>query len=423
MGVTPGISGANRLRYVRFDRRIGFSRGHRIWANPQNPPSPREAWFETLGSKQEEKVRAMLQVGIVGLPNVGKSSLFNALTVAGAPAENYPFCTVEPNVGTVEVPDSRLERLRELVGAPVSTPTVIRFVDIAGLVAGASEGEGLGNQFLGQIREVDAVAHVLRCFSDPDVTHVMGSVDPIRDIKVVETELALADLETLERRMEKVEKKVRSGEKGAIREKAVLARFMAALSHGEPLRRLPLDTGEEAVAKDLNLLTAKPTLYVANVPEGGAGKDNPAFGALVEAGVGESVNESLVRISSAIEAELALLGPEERGLFLEELGLDESGLERIVRASYDLLELVTFFTSNEKETRAWTVRRGTRAPEAAGVIHTDFQQGFIRAETIGFGDFEGFGGMKAAREEGAVRSEGKEYEVQDGDLILFRFNV
>ncbi|MFO8175659.1 MAG: redox-regulated ATPase YchF [Gemmatimonadota bacterium] len=365
----------------------------------------------------------MLQVGIVGLPNVGKSTLFNALTAAGAPAENYPFCTVEPNVGTVEVPDSRLERVRALMGAPAAIPAVIRFVDIAGLVSGASEGEGLGNRFLGQIREVDAVVHVLRCFADPDVAHVMGGVDPLRDLEVVEAELALADLETLERRMEKVEKKARSGESDAILEKTVLDRFKADLSRGRPLRRLCLEAGERAVVRELNLLTAKPTLYVANLPEGVTGEDSPVFESLVEAGVGTGVNESLVGISSAIEAELALLDPEERDLFLQEMDLDESGLERVIRASYELLGLITFFTSNEREARAWTVRRGTRAPEAAGVIHTDFQRGFIRAETIGYAELESVGGMKLAREGGVVRSEGKEYEVQDGELILFRFNV
>jgi GTP-binding protein YchF len=281
----------------------------------------------------------------------------------------------------------------------------------------------LGNRFLGQIREVDALAHVLRCFQDPDVTHVMGTVDPMRDLKVVETELALADLETLERRREKVEKKARSGEKQAVGEMAVLEGFIRALSREEPLRSLPLEPRERGLARELNLLTAKPVLYVANLPEGMAPGRSPELQSLRKAGVGEGQNRGLVWIASAIEAELALLEPEEREIFLEELGLGESGLDRLVRAAYELLDLITFFTSNEKEVRAWTIRRGTRAPDAAGEIHTDFQRGFIRAETIGFKDFATRGGLKAAREEGAIRSEGKEYEVQDGDLILFRFNV
>ena len=365
----------------------------------------------------------MLQVGIIGLPNVGKSTLFNALTAAGASAENYPFCTVDPNMGTVAVPDPRLERIREITGAPVAIPATIRFMDIAGLVAGASEGEGLGNRFLGQIREVDAVAHVLRCFEDPDVTHVMGSVDPLRDLKVVETELALADLETLERRMERVEKKARSGEKEAMGEKAALDRFFRVLSRGEPLRHLPLDPYETDLVRELSLLTAKPTLYVANLPEGVPAEESEELKFLRGAGLEERPNHGLVWIASAIEAELALLEPEERALFLEELQLSESGLDRVIQAAYRLLDLITFFTSNEKETRAWTIRRGSRAPEAAGRIHTDFQRGFIRAETINYRELEELGGLKVAREEGEIRSEGKDYEVQDGDLILFRFNV
>jgi len=365
----------------------------------------------------------MLQVGIVGLPNVGKSTLFNALTAARAPAENYPFCTVEPNLGIVEVPDRRLEVIHTLTGSAASVPAHIRFVDIAGLVKGASEGEGLGNRFLAQIREVDAIAHVLRCFENPDVTHVMGSVDPLRDLEVVETELELADLETLVRRKEKVEKKARSGEKDAQGEMAVLELLLGALSRGDPLRAVPLPPEARRLCPELNLLTMKPVLYVANVGDEGLKDDSSGLRALRAAGIGEGGMAGWVQVSSGIEAELAQLEPGERLEFLSELGWEGMGLERVIGAAYGLLDLITFFTSNEKETRAWTVPRGTRAPEAAGRIHSDFQRGFIRAETVGFRDFEGAGSLKAAREQGAIRSEGGEYEVQDGDLILFRFNV
>ena len=367
---------------------------------------------------------AMLQLGIVGLPNVGKSSLFNALTAAGAPAENYPFCTVEPNVGTVAVPDARLPRIHELMGSREMVPAFIRFVDIAGLVRGASRGEGLGNQFLGQIREVDAIVHVIRCFDDPGVVHVMGSVGPIRDMEIVETELALADLDTLERRIEKVDKKARSGEKEAIQELVVLQRLEGALSRGQTPRDLPLTAQERQTVMSMNLLTMKPVILVANVSEDEVGDESNRFLRELEGHeTGLVGKRRVVPISAAMEAELPLLEPEDRRGLMGDMGLREPGLDRVIHAAYQELGLVTFFSTGEKQTRAWTAPRGTHAPEAAGLIHTDFQRGFIRAEAIGFGEFESLGSMKAARDHGAIRSEGKEYEVRDGDILFFRFNV
>jgi GTP-binding protein YchF len=370
----------------------------------------------------------MLKVGIVGLPNVGKSSLFNALTAQGAPSENYPFCTVEPNVGMVEVPDARLDRIHELMQSTTRVPTMIQFVDIAGLVKGASEGEGLGNKFLGNIREVDAVAHVLRCFDDPDVTHVLGDVDPVRDREIVETELALADLETVERRLERVTKKAKSGEKDAIREKAVLERCFEALTEGRPIRALQLAQDDRRILRGFQLLTAKPVLYVTNVSENdlpaGTNRWTEALRTAIDQDdPGAREDERIVPICSAIESELAELEPDERQAFLEDLGLVESGLNRLIRAAYDLLGLQTFFTTGENESRAWTLRAGSTAPQAAGTIHTDFERGFIKAETIHFDDFQAVGSWKEAREQGRLRQEGKEYVVADGDIMLFRFNV
>ncbi|MBI4538958.1 MAG: redox-regulated ATPase YchF [Gemmatimonadetes bacterium] len=366
----------------------------------------------------------MLKVGIVGLPNVGKSTLFNALTAVGAPAENYPFTTVEPNVGTVEVPDPRLDHLFERSGSAVRVPAYLHVVDIAGLVEGASQGAGLGNRFLAQIREVDAIAQVVRCFEDPDVIHVLGGVDPVRDREIVEAELALADLETVERRLERVAKKARSGDRTATSEEAILWRLRDTLGRGKAVRSLPLSEPERVLVRELHLLTAKPMLYVANIEETALpGGRNAHAERLGEALAAEGDAARMLPISTRIEAELVELEPGERREFFRGLGLEESGLERFAHAAYELLGLITFFTINEKETRAWTVLRGTLAPAAAGIIHSDFERGFIRADTISFDDLRAAGTMRAARDHGLVRSEGKDYLVRDGDIILFRFHV
>ena len=360
--------------------------------------------------------------GIVGLPNVGKSTLFNALTqTIAAEAANYPFCTIEPNVGRVAVPDERIEKLATLAGSATLLPTQLEFADIAGLVRGASKGEGLGNQFLAKIREVDAIVHVLRCFEDDNITHVDGKIDPVADAETVNTELLLADLESIEKRADTAAKRAQSGDKEAKALSNVLNKILLSLQDGNAARTVDIDKEEKKIFDGLQLLTAKPVLYVCNVEEDAAGDGNSQSVRVAEMATGEGA--SSVVISAAIESEVAQLDAEERTEFLETLGLEETGLTRIIRAGYELLDLITFFTVGPKEARAWTVRRGAKAPASAGVIHTDFERGFIRAETIAYDDFIGLGGEQPAKDAGKMRQEGKEYVVHDGDVLLFRFNV
>jgi len=360
--------------------------------------------------------------GIVGLPNVGKSTLFNALTeTAAAQAANYPFCTIEPNVGEVAVPDPRLERLAEIAGSAQIIPTRLTFVDIAGLVRGASKGEGLGNQFLANIREVDAIVHVVRCFEDSDITHVEGRIAPIDDIETIETELMLADLDSLEKRVDNLVRKARGNDKEAKEQLDLINRALVLLREGKPARLVERRPEEERAFTMLGLLSSKPVLYVCNVEEGSAVSGN-AFSRAVEARAAEEDAVAVV-ISAKIESEIATLSREERAEFLETLGLGEAGLDRVIRAGYRLLNLITYFTAGPKEARAWTIHRGTRAPQAAAVIHTDFEKGFIRAETIAYEDYVTLGGEAGTRDAGRMRLEGKEYVVVDGDVMHFRFNT